>query len=180
MALAAYALPFGVRDIKLKTKDPVTGALGSAVDLPAARTLSFAEAEDFTELRGDDSLIASHGNGPTVDWDLEGGGISLAAYAVMAGGTVTQTGTTPNIKNTYSKTSLVNRPFFQIEGQAISDSGGDFHVLIYKAKATDNLEGEMGEGAFWLSSASGKGFGSSTDTNKIYDFIHNESETAIT
>ena len=47
MALGT-AYPFGLRDVKLTPfTDETTEALGTAVDLPASRTLSFTEAEDF-------------------------------------------------------------------------------------------------------------------------------------
>lgn len=179
MPIATYAQPFGLRDVRLIPLGVDGSTPGASVDLPAARTFSFAEAEDFEALRGDDKQVASHGSGPGVEWELESGGISLEAYAVMAGGTITTTGVTPNVKKTYSKTAIQQRPYFKVEGQAISDSGGDFHGLVYKCKATDNLEGELSDGSFWLTGASGEGFPSTEAANidKLYDFVHNE--TAI-
>jgi len=182
MALANRALPYGLRDVKLTPLGADGATPGTPVDLPVSRTLSFSEAEDFEELRGDDAVQASHGSGPTVEWDLESGGISLEAYAVMAGGTVTTSGVTPAAKKTYSKKTTDSRPYFKIEGQSINDNGGDFHCVIYRAKADGSLEGEMGDGAFWLTSASGKGYGSleAGNLDKVYDFVHNETATAIT
>jgi hypothetical protein len=181
MALG-QALPFGLRDVKLTPLGANGATPGTAVDLPVSRTLSFSEDEDFEDLRGDDALQASHGSGPTVSWDLEAGGISLEAYAVMAGGTVTATGTTPAQKKVYSKAITDGRPYFKIEGQSINDNGGDFHCIIYRAKATESLEGEMADGSFWLTSASGRGFGSleATPLGKVYDFVQNETAVAIT
>lgn len=181
MALPAYAQPFGLRDVKLTPLGADGSTPGTGVDLPASQTFSFAETEDFEDLRGDDKLIAQHGSGPTVNWELESGGISLEAYAVMAGGTVTASGVSPNAKKTYSKTALQQRPYFKAEGQAISDNGGDFHGLVYKCKATDDLEGEMSDGSFWVSNAGGIGLASteSGNTDKLYDFVHNETAVAI-
>ena len=176
------ALPFGLRDVKLTPLGADGATPGTAVDLPVSRTLSFAEDEDFEDLRGDDTLVASHGSGPTVSWSLEAGGISLEAYAVMAGGTVTATGVTPSQKKVYSKGQTDQRPYFKIEGQSINDNGGDFHCIIYRAKATESLEGEFGDGSFFLTSAGGKGYGSleATPIGKVYDFVQNETVTAIT
>lgn len=170
-------LPFGLRDVKLR---PISsaGVVGTSVDLPASRTFSFTETEDFETLRGDDTDVAARGTGPGVDWELEAGGISLEAYAIIAGGTVTTTGTTPNRKKTYRKLTTDARPYFQVEGQAMSDSGGDFHAIVYKAKATGDLEGELSDGSFWLTSASGRGFPG--PGNEAYDFVQNESVTPIT
>lgn len=181
MALPAYAQPFGLRDVRLTPLGADGSTPGTPVDLPASRTFSFAETEDFEDFRGDDKLIAQHGSGPTVGWELESGGISLEAYAVVAGGTVTTSGVTPNAKKTYSKTALQQRPYFKAEGQAISDNGGDFHGLVYKCKATDDIEGEMADGSFWATSLGGVGFPSteSGSTDKLYDFVHNETAVAI-
>lgn len=181
MAIGAYAQPFGLRDVKLTPLGADGSTPGTAVDLPAARTFSFAEAEDFEELRGDDEEVANHGSGPAVEWELESGGISLEAYAVMAGGTVTSSGVSPAVKKTYKKKTSQQRPYFKVEGQAISDNGGDFHGIVYKAKATESLEGELSDGSFFLTSAEGRGIGSTQAGNlgDLYDFIHNETAVAI-
>lgn len=177
MALAASALPYGLRDVKVRPIDDA-GVVGSSVDLPAGRTFSFSEAEDFEELRGDDRVIAIRGKGPKVEWDLESGGISLEAWRVIGGGTVSTTGVTPNVVKTMKKLVTDSRPYFQVEGQAISDSGGDFHVVVYKCRASSKLEGELSDGQFWLTAASGEAIGDATDA--LYLFSHNETATAIT
>lgn len=176
------ALPFGLRDIRLTPfTTPAATAYGTAVDLPYARTLSFAEVEEFEELRGDDRLVAVHGAGANVEWELESGGISLAAWAVLSGGSAIETGVTPNIKITYDKLVTTEKPYFKIEGQVISDSGGDVHCIIYKAKVNDSLEGEFTDGSFFLTAASGLGLASTVaaDLNKVYTFVQNESAVAI-
>lgn len=178
MALPTTALPYGIRDIKISPID-AAGAVGTAVDLPNGRTLAFSEAEDFEELRGDDTVVAIRGKGPQVEWELEGGGISLAAYKVLAGGTTTSSGTTPAAKNTYRKLGTDVRPYFQIEGQAISDSGGDMHCIIYRARCNDAIEGTFEDGGFFLTSASGVGLPRPADSY-LYDLIHNETAVAIT
>jgi hypothetical protein len=177
MTQPALTLPYGLRDVKL-TPYSAAGVLGTSVDLPAGRTLSFSEAEDFEELRGDDGLIAIRGKGPTVSFEIEGGGISLAAYAVLSGGTVTSAGTTPSQIKTYKKLSTDVRPYFKAEGQAISDIGGDFHAVIYRIRCDGDIEGELADGSFWLTKAAGTGLPDAS--SNLYDFIQNESVTAIT
>lgn len=181
MALANKALPFGLRDLKLTPLGADGATPGASVDLPASRKLTFRDTETFTELRGDDTVQASHGDGVTVEWELEGGGISLEAYQVMAGGVVSSTGVSPNVVKTYRKTITDARPYFRIEGQSINDNGGDFHCVIYRAKADSSLEGEQADATFWLTSASGKGYGSlvAGQEGRAYDFVHNETTTAI-
>lgn len=177
------ALPFGLRDLKLT---PYTDASATVldtqvVDLPVIRKLSFTEAEDYTDLRGDDELVTSHGSGANVEWEIESGGISMPAWAVIGGGTVTESGTTPSRTRSYRKNVTDIRPFFQMEGQSISDSGGDLHCIIYRCKATDKFEGEFGDGEFFLTGCSGKGYASlmSGNLGDLYEFVQNESATAI-
>lgn len=171
-------LPYGLRDLKVRTMPAGSEVPGAAVDLPNARTFKFAEAEGFDELRGDDGLRAVHGRGPTINWDLEGGGISFEATKAMFGGTIVETGVTPNQKKVYTKSGTDQRPYFQIEGQAISDSGGDFHALVYKARATGDLSGELADGSFWLTGASGQALPRAFD-DLLYSFIQNETASAI-
>jgi hypothetical protein len=181
MALNTPALPFGLRDVRL-TPIASDGTLGTPVDLPVARTFSFTDTESFEDLVGDDTTVASHGAGPTVDWELEAGGMSFEAFKVMSGGAIVTTGTTPTSKKTYSKLTTDSRPYFQVEGQAISDSGGDVHAIVYRCKATGDLEGSFANGAFTLTAAKGKGYGNNvgaSPTFKLYDFVQNETVTAI-
>lgn len=178
------ALPYGIRDIRLTpfVDDSATAYDTPTVDLPYARTLSFSEAEEFTDLRGDDRLVATHGAGPQVEWEFEAGGISLPAYATIAGGEVVESGIAgTDLALTYTKLGADVRPYFKIEGQMISDSGGDFHCVIFKAKCNDALEGEFTDGEFFLSSGSGIGLPSTVtaDEDKLYEFVQNEAQVAI-
>jgi hypothetical protein len=170
------SLPYGLRDVKVAPLE-ADGTPGTMVDLPNSQTLSFTENEDFQELRGDDKVVAKRGNGPTVDWSLESGGISLEAYAVINGGVVITSGVTPAVKRTYSKKGTDSKPDFWAEGQAMSESGGDFHVVLYKCKADGGVEGELADGEFWVSSASGTGIADLEDN--LYDFVENETAIGI-
>lgn len=183
MALTTTPLPYGLRDVKIT---PYTDAAGttlaaSSIDLPNARTFHFTDSEDFEELRGDDRVVASHGKGAAVDWSLEAGGLPFEAFQAMAGGTITSSGATPNQKKVYAKKVTDQRPYFQVEGQAISDSGGDVHCLLPRCKATGDLEGEFNDGEFFLTSAEGNAYASlaAGNTDVIYQFTQNETAAAI-
>ena len=185
MPLTTHPLPFGLRDVKLTpfTTDAATTYGTPSIDLPVARTFSFSDSEEFEDLAGDDSpAVASHGGGPQLEWELESGGLPFEAFRLMAGGTITESGTTPAMKKVYSKLATNSRPYFKVEGQAISDSGGDVHGIVYKAKATGSLEGEFANASFQLLSASGLGYPSTVvaDVGKLYDFVQNETAIAIT
>ncbi|QNJ55332.1 major tail protein [Gordonia phage LittleFella] len=176
------ALPYGIRDIKLT---PYLDALGTvlgnnSVDLPYAQTLSFSEAEETTELRGDDKLVTIHGQGAQVDLSLESGGISLAAWKILTGGSLVEEGVAPNRRIRLRKRSSDTRPYFRVEGQSVSDSGGDVHVIIYRCRLNGDLAGDFTDGEFFVSNASGQGLPLLDDTNDLlYDFVQNEQKAAI-
>lgn len=174
---ADKALPYGLRDIKI-TPISAAGVYGTMIDLPVARTLSWSDTIDTEELRGDDKVYAERESSGTLDWDLESGGIPLAAYAAIAGGAVTQSGSTPAVKRTYSKDAADARPYFYLEGQSINDNGGDTHVVMYRCKATGDIGGEFSDGTFLLTSCSGRGYPDALHGDKIYDIVHNETEVA--
>lgn len=176
------ALPYGLRDVKITPyTDASCTTLGTAVDLPNARTFSFSEAEEFTELRGDDKVVTTRGQGASVEWDLEAGGLSFDALKVLAGGAITESGTTPNQVRTFTKKVTDSRPFFQVEGQVISDSGGDVHCVLPRCRVTGNIEGEFSDGNFFLTSGSGAALPSliTGEEDVIYEFVQNETATAI-
>ena len=177
MAIATNSLPYGLRDVKLAALDAADAPL-TKVDLTASQTFSFSETEEVTELRGDDVLISVKGKGAKVEWDLEAGGISLQAYVLMSGGTYSLTGSTPNQIRKVAKSGTDARPYFYVEGQAISDSGGDWHAKVFKCKVTDALEGDMKDGEFWITKASGQGLPNLS--NQLYELVQNETATVIT
>lgn len=179
MALASYAVPFGLRQVKLVPLDEEGDEItAEAVFLPASRTFSFADAEEFQSLQGNDRTVASVGAGPTVDWELEGGGISLAAWKVMAGGTTAQSGVTPSMVNKYTKKTSDARPYFNVYGRSVNDNGGDFECVVRRCKADSSLEGSLENGSFLLTSASGKGYGNEVD-EELYTFEHRETATPL-
>lgn len=178
------ALPFGMRDTMVTpyTTGAATTLAASGIKNPNARTLSFSEAEDYEELRGEDKVIAIRGLGPGVEWEMENGGIALPAYQAMNGGELITTGVTPNTITTYTKKVTHERPYFKGEGQSISDSGGDFHVVLLKSRASNGVEGELGDGAFWLTGASGVSLPASITGKEdvLYEFVLNETVTPLT
>ena len=182
-APVADALPYGIRDAKLTPYNDAQGTVldNESIDLPNMQTLSFSETEEFSELRGDDRLVTTRGQGAQVDWSLEAGGISIKAWAILTGGSVIETGLTPNRKIILRKKATDSRPFFRIDGRIVSDSGGDIHVRIYRCRANDTIEGDFTDGEFFVTSASGVGLPLLDDTNDLlYDIIRNESNQALT
>ena len=171
MALTGTTRPFGLRQI---TVVPLPS--GTAVALPAAMTLSFKEALTSGELRGNDATVSVVAITDKVEWELEAGGISLEAIKVMTGRTITLTGTTPNQINTVLARAGDTYPWFKIYGKSVGDGADDVHVLIYKAKLTDGLEGEFKDGEFFIQACSGIAV---DDGSKLYEIVQNETATTV-
>lgn len=177
------ALPYGARDLKLTQYDDALGQVLStaSVDLPYIQTLNFSEAEEFAELRGDDKLITTRGRGSMVNWDLESGGLPIAAWAVFTGGSVIERGLTPNREVELQKKATQARPWFRIDGKIISDSGGDVLVRIYRCRANGDITANFTDGEFTTSSVTGVGYPLLDDTNDLlYSIFRRESTSALT
>ncbi|ACI12444.1 major tail protein [Mycobacterium phage Konstantine] len=182
-APVADALPYGVRDCKLTEYiDAAGNVLGNtSVDLPYMQTLSFSESEEFQELRGDDKLITTRGQGAQVDWDLEAGGMSTPVWAILTGGDVIESGVSPNRVIELRKKATQSRPFFRIDGKIISDSGGDILVRIYRCRCNDTIDADFSDGEFMTTAVSGVGLPLLDDTNDLlYSIFRRETSTALT
>lgn len=180
---SADALPYGLRQVMLT---PFTDAQGTVLSnvsypLPVAMTLGFSETEQFDELRGDDVLVAVHGRGAQVDWSLEAGGISITAWSIVSGAQVIEEGVMGSRVTRLRKSGDDQRPYFRIDGRAISDEGGNFVGRIYKAKANGRLQADLRGGAFQTSRIDGIGMPLSGDQGRwLYEFIiHEDADQAL-
>lgn len=180
-APVATALPFGLRDVKIF---PYTDAQGTILaaegfDLPVAQTFSFADSEDYTDLRGDDELVATHGNGAQVNWTLEAGGVALEVWAVFSGGQIIETGAAPNRTITLRKCSDDARPYFKVIGKIMSEFGGDIDAVVYRAKCNGDISGQFGDGQFFVTSADGIGL-PVPGSRLLYDIVQHETRQFLT
>lgn len=158
--------PFGLRDVKLTDMGGTT-----QVDLPASRTFSFSERIRSGELSGDDKTLAVVAFADAVEWQLEAGGISLAAYALMTGRTVATSGTTPNQTTTLTGEAQEAFPYFKVYGKSLGDGKDDIHCKLFKCKLT-SIQGQFSDGEFFVTQAGGIAI--DDGTNGIFDFVQNE------
>lgn len=182
MTSLGTALPYGMRDVKITEYADAGGTVlgDTSLDLPNMQTFSWSETEEFQELRGDDKLVTTRGQGAQVDGSVEAGGLPLAVWAIFTGGQIIEEGLTPNRRVILRKFATNSRKYFRAEGQAISDSGGDIHAILYRCRCNDSIEGEFADGEFFITSASFLGLPLlDADFDLLYDFIQNETATAI-
>lgn len=189
MTALVNPIPYGLRDVKL-CQYPTAAAVAfgtTVVDLPNAQVFEFNDTEDYDDLRGDDQLVTSHGQGSQIAWTLGNGGISFAAMVILAGGTVTSSGISPAQITFLRKNVADQRPFFVAIGQAISDSGGDMHSIVWLCKSTGNIEGKFEDTNFYIPGASGIGYPCRVTGNvqtvpilgAVYDLVQHETALAI-
>lgn len=168
-------LPFGMREVRLKPYN-ADGSLGPAVALPNGQAFSFEDKADFEKLEGDDTLKAIGEKGSATSWDLEAGGISLEAYAVLSGVSVVTAGVTPNQAKTLTKDKDTKRPYFLVEGRAISESSGDIEMRVFKCKAS-TLKGELKGGQFFITKCSGDAVPNAT--GNVWEMKQKETAAAL-
>lgn len=177
MALNDNRLPYGLRKVMVATLDS-TGVKGTLVALPNAQTLEFTETTTTQELRGDDVIKATRTTVEAVEWSLDAGGITFAAMKVIAGGTITVTGTTPAIKHQWRRMEGETYPDFYAVGKALSESGGDHQTVLHRCKA-NQISGTHQDEEFWVSHAEGTGIGTLTVANAgaVWDMLAHEDAT---
>lgn len=165
--------PFGLRDLK------ITNLAGTTqVDLPNALTLSFKERITSGEMRGDDATVSIVAITDAVEWEIEAGGIDLAAYALMTGRAATTAGTTPNRTTTLVGNAGDNYPYFKIYGKSVGDnSTDDIHVKILKAKLTGPIEGEFKDAEFFMTKCSGVAI--DPGAGNLFEIVQNETSATL-
>jgi hypothetical protein len=163
--------PFGLHEVHL-----INLATGGFEELPVAQTLKFGEAVTSETLEGNDQINAVVTFSKSVEWELEAGGISLAAYALMTGRTPVPAGTTPSSTYTLTGRGAVAFPYFKIRGKVLGEGLDDLHCLIAKCKLTDNIEGEFAYGKFFVTKCKGIGV---DDGVRLWEFVANETAAAL-
>lgn len=172
--------PFGLRDVKLGSWElDSSGEPKVIVDLPASQKLVFKERIKGGELMGDDVVASVVAIADAVEWELESGGISLAAYALMTGRTVDATGSTPNQMRTMAGRAGDVFPWFRIYGLAVGEGSDGIHCKISKCKLTGSIEGEFADGSFYVQKCAGIGVGDSDNNNLTHEFAQHETTTAL-
>jgi hypothetical protein len=149
-------LPFGMNQIKV-----ALGTVGSETtvrELPAGLTLKFKERAVSARGRGGDQLVALAGAPNGVEWEMEALGISLEAYALMTGGTVTLTPeSAPGAADATNvlPSNTGRNPYFNIYGKALGVGADDVHYVISNAKVTEGMDAPLADGEFTKSAFKG-------------------------
>jgi hypothetical protein len=147
--------PYGLHRLWVTGYTDVDGTIlaDTSYRLPLGRTLAFTENEDNDTLDGDDKAsVAIQGKGATVSGTLEAGGLDLTTFALISGATLTDSGVGVTFKRSVLKRGSDSRPYFRVEGQVISNGGGDNVIRIFRCKANGKIQADAKYGAFMIPS----------------------------
>lgn len=165
MPITDIGVLYGLNDAKISALLTDAGAAptyATALDVPGVTNLTMAAIYNPKELPGDGGIVAVGGGILGYDVECTFAMLPLKLLAVLQGGTVAETGTTPNQKTTYAITGLSTPPgYWKIEGiwnpgettfqqgyccafkvkiteapsVALNDANGDYATVTVKGKA---------------------------------------------
>lgn len=175
--------PYGLNRVWITPYTDTDGTILSDTSyrLPLAQTFAFAETEDFDTLDGDDkAAVAIQGKGATVDASLEAGGLDLMCFSIVTGGQLIESGIEPNVKRVVRKKGSDQRGYFRVEGQVISNGGGDNVARVFRCKANGKISADMKYGTFMVPSIDIMGTPMpGDDDDYLYEIEFNEQKTTL-
>lgn len=143
MAQDGLLTPFGLADAKISPLTADTAATltyGTAYDVPGIQSISFNPDFLDKELRGDDMILDQYTKLESISGTVKHAKVSFSVLDTIMGGTVSDSGSTPNEKRTYELLGTDTLGYWKIEGQVAykggESTGGDFHITFHKAKIT--------------------------------------------
>ncbi len=161
--------PFGLREVRL-----IKGA--TVISLPAATKLSFKERIVKDELKGNDKIVGTAAISEAVDWEIDQGGISLEAYALMTGRSAVESGVAPNRVDTMTGRAQDTFPYFKAYGKSVGDGTDDMWCVLFQMKLTE-FDGSLDMDKFEVSKC--KGLAVDDGVNGVFQFVQHETATAL-
>ena len=182
MTISNQTVALGIDDAKifqLSTDTSSSLTYASAIALPALQKLEIASQVTEKALKSDEKVLDYYVNTDFISWAFYSTKISLEALAVLEGGTLTLSGTTPNQTYTYSTTKNSMPNYFKLEAKANYTAGanGDFHLKMYKCKV-NSIDILHLASDYAIVTATGVAI-PTTNNGKIKDNVINETATAI-
>lgn len=148
MALDTVSFVYGVNDCKIAKllTDANPPTYDTLVDVPGITEVGVSFKMDSKKLKGDETTIDQRTKIEAIELKVEHAQVSLDAMAVLLGGTVTSSGTTPNVVQTYAQGAGTPNDFKLIcKVDTVDVDAADMHFVAYKCKVTAFDEGAKGE-----------------------------------
>jgi hypothetical protein len=146
VSITKDVITYNLDDSKLfpLTADPSGGSpsYGTGIDIPGIQSHT-AQAEVINaELKGDAKMLDIYSKVEKFSGSVKHGVMSFDALETLLGGTVSETGTSPNERKSFKMTGASLPGYFKLEtqikyvGGEECGLGADFHVVLYKVKVT--------------------------------------------
>lgn len=182
MTISNQTVVLGIDDAKIFQLSADTGSAltyATVLSLPGLQKLEIASQVTEKALKSDEKVLDYYVNTDFISWAFYSTKISLEALAVLEGGTLTLSGTTPNQTYTYSTTKNSMPNYFKLEAKANYTAGanGDFHLKMYKCKV-NSIDILHLASDYAIVTATGVAI-PTTNNGKIKDNVINETATAI-
>lgn len=180
MTLSKQTIVIGIDDAKifeLTQDDGNALTYGAAIDVPGIQKIEMTPNITEKALRSDEKVLDYYVKMDCISWAFYSAKISLEVLAILEGGTISTTGSSPNQEHTYSINGVPK--YFKFEAKANYSAGevGDFHQRLYKCK-TNNVDVQYTASDYAIVSASGVAIPTTHD-GRIKDYVINETAAAI-
>lgn len=186
MAISHNTKWYGVNDAKiaLLLTDPEGGSAtyDDLIDVPGVKAVGVGGEVNSVELRGDGKRLdyATTITGRSLTFEFAKS--ALDVFSVLAGGTVSDTGTTPNqvAKLKLGANDVPNYFKFVAQTTGVDIPGGDGHLVVYKAIITSLPELGMAEEDYKTYSVEAAAIGTiASDGDDLIDVLMHETAAAI-
>lgn len=111
----------------------------SGYQLIGVKNMAVTTTMKTVDLRGDNTFLDTDSVLEALEFDVDIAKVSLDAIGIMLGGTVTDTGTTPNQHTSWSLLTQPVFSYFRLEARCYTADfpSGDIHIICNKVKAAD-------------------------------------------
>ena len=129
---------FGTQQIRIAKllTDPAGGSAtyASSIQLVGAKEFQLTGTVNLKQLRGDNQLLAVDGVPGDLTLKIKHAKLNLDALTVLEGGTLADTGSSPNQVTTYDYLGGTSLVYWKVECQnvAVDTPGGDLHYILWK------------------------------------------------
>lgn len=185
MPLAHFSKVFEVEDAKIAAlATDVSGAptYGSLIDVPGIKRVELTGTLRTVTLRGDFSLLDSDSSLDTLSVAFDYAKLSLDVLAAIVGGSVVDSGSTPNMKSTWAFPGSPSFPYFKLEARTpvngVDFTGGDMHIVMYKCKISNIPPVGLVEQDYRTFTAQAN-VSKTISNSKYFDVVFNETTAAI-
>lgn len=184
MPISHVTKVFAASDAKVfpLTADPAGGSptYGTGIDVPGLKTVTIEGDVNSVELRGDNTLLDAASNLSNITVSMEFAKTSLDLLAAWFAATVTDSGTTPNQKSTWTLLGTTGLAYFGLSAKAVGADvlTGDVQFNVNKAILSSFPEMGLEEEDYKTSSVEFKAM-PLLSNNKWLSIVLNETAGAL-